>query len=81
MFMQGYSVRGNCKTAVSQKIDDFDAISQGQQAGPCRADETMPGWAGETARREMASKGRFYGAHEYCNCLVIFICIFPLGLG
>ena len=62
--------RGSCKTTVPQKIDDFDANFQGQQTGPCRADETMPEWAGETARREMASKGRFYGAHEFCNCLL-----------
>ena len=61
--------RGSCKTAVPQKIDDFDASSQDQQAGPCRADETMPEWAGEEAQREMAPKGRFYGAHEFCNCL------------
>ncbi len=61
--------RGNCKTAAPQKIDDFDASFQGQQAGPWRADETMPGWAGEEAQRKMATKGRFYGAHEFYNCL------------
>jgi rfaE bifunctional protein nucleotidyltransferase chain/domain len=55
--------RGNCKAAAPQKIDDFDASSQDQQAGPegvrgC-ADETMPEWAGEEARRKVATKGRF----------------------
>ena len=59
----------NCKTNGSQKIDDFVASSQGQLAGPSRADENMPEWAGEEARREMASKGRFYGVHEFCNCI------------
>jgi len=54
---------------VPQKIDDFDTSSQGQQAGPCCADQRMPEWAGETARRELVTKGRFYGAHEFCNCL------------
>ena len=53
--------RGSCKTAAGQKIDDFDASSQGQQAGPCCTDET--------ARRELSPKGRFYGVHEFCNCL------------
>jgi len=58
---------------VPQKIDDFDASFQGQHAGPegiwgC-ADETMPEWAGEEVQREMATKGRFYGAHEFYNCL------------
>jgi hypothetical protein len=66
--------RGGCKTTVPQKIDDFDASSQGQQAGPGRADETMPEWAGEEARREMALKGRFYGVHEFCNCLSSMSC-------
>ena len=65
--------RGNCKAAAPQKIDDFDASSQDQQAGPegvrgC-ADKAMPEWAGEEAQQKMASKGRFYGAHEFCNCL------------
>jgi hypothetical protein len=64
-----FESRGSCKTTVPQKIDDFDASSQGQHAGPCRADETMPEWAGEEARRDLAPKGRFYGAHEFCNCL------------
>jgi hypothetical protein len=58
---------------VPQKIDDFDASFQGQQAGPegvrGYADETMPEWAGEIAWRKMVPKGRFYGAHEFCNCL------------
>ena len=65
--------RGNCKTTVPQKIDDFAASSQVQLAGLGCVDENMPKWAGEasktTTRREMASKGRFYGAHEFCNCL------------
>src|SRR5579872_3530536 len=62
--------RGNCKTTMPQNIDHFDASFQGQQAGPCRADETMPGWAGEEARRELAPKGRYYGAQELSNCLL-----------
>lgn len=61
--------RGNCKTTVPQKIDDFLASSQGQLAGLGRADEIMPGRAGEEARREMVRKGRFSEVHEFCNCL------------
>ncbi len=61
--------RGGCKTAVPQKIDDFDAGFQGQQAGPCRADGGLLEQAGEKARRELASKGRFAGTHEFCNSL------------
>ncbi len=71
--------RGSCKTTVPQKIDDFDANSQGQQTGSegarGRADETMPEWAGEEARRELALKGRFSGAHEFCNCLGKLVCL------
>ena len=74
-FKGGISSRGNCKTTVPQKIDDFVASSQGQLAGLCRVDENMPEWAGEASKtttwREMAAKGRFYGAHEFCNCLSI----------
>ena len=61
--------RGNCKTAVPQEIDDFDASFQGQQAGPCRADGGLLEQAGEKARLKMGSKGRFIGAHELCNSL------------
>ena len=57
---------------MPQKIDDFDASSQVQLAGLGRVDENMPEWAGEETRREMASKGRFYGAHEFCNCLLTY---------
>src|SRR5271156_5322663 len=71
--MKKYLLRGSCKTTVPQKIDDFDASFQGQQAGPSRADETMPEWAGEEARRKLAPKGRFYGAHEFCKCLLSFV--------
>jgi 16S rRNA (cytosine967-C5)-methyltransferase len=72
-FAIAFKKGGSCKTTVPQKIDDFDASSQGQHAGPVGvrgcADETMPEWAGEEARRELAPKGRFYGAHEFCNYL------------
>jgi RHS repeat-associated protein len=61
--------RGNCKTTVPQKIDDFGANSQGQLAGLGRADEALPRRASEEARRELASKGRFSEAHEFCNYL------------
>jgi hypothetical protein len=61
--------RGNCKTTVPQKIDDFGANSQGQLEALRRADEALPRRASEEARRELASKGRFYEAHEFCNCL------------
>jgi hypothetical protein len=45
---------------MPQKIDDFDASFQGQQAGPGhlgRADETLPERAGEKWRQ----KGDFLG--------------------
>ena len=40
----------------------------------------MPEWAGEAARRELAPKGRFYGAHEFCNCLNSFFFFFCYAL-
>jgi len=61
--------RGSCQTPASQKIDDFEAGSQSQQAGSCRADEIIPERVEEEARGETASKGRFYGKREFGNCL------------
>lgn len=66
----GAELRGNCKTTVPQKNDDFGANSQGQLAGLGRAEEALPRRAGEEARREVAPKGRFSEAHEFCNCLL-----------
>jgi len=61
--------RGSCKTPAFQKIDDFDANSQSQQAGSYRADEIIPERVGEEARGELAPKGRFSGRREFCNYL------------
>ena len=59
---------GSCKTAVPQKIDDFDASSQGQHAGSYgglgRADEALLEQVGEEAREELATKGRFSRVHD-----------------
>jgi lipid-A-disaccharide synthase len=68
-----HDFRGNCQTTVPQKIDDFGVNSQGQLAGLRRADEALPRRASEEARRELASKGRFYEAHEFGNCLFIYV--------
>ena len=61
--------RGNCKTSGLRKIDDFEANSQDQHVGPCRADDIILENVGEEARREVASKGRFCDGREFCNCL------------
>ena len=67
MFSWFLEAVANC---CAQKIDDFDASSsRAIKLARAAPSETMPGWAGEKARRKMAPKGRFYGAHEFCNCL------------
>jgi len=61
--------RGSCKTALPGKIDDFEASYKWQQSCHVPFDEVGPSGAGQGEWVEIASKGRFCRANEFCNCL------------
>jgi len=61
--------RGNCKTALPGKIDDFETGYKWQQSCQAPFDEVGPSWADQGKWMKMDSKGRYCWVNEFCNCL------------
>ena len=89
-----FFIRGSCKTPAYEKIDDFEASCKGSLGCPVPSNEPNPSrvgesaetregsdWAFAVAKQGMheASKGRFYRASEFCNCLIRVVLFFAVS--
>ncbi|MBS0629380.1 MAG: hypothetical protein JSS30_04045 [Verrucomicrobia bacterium] len=71
--------RGNCKTPAARKIGDFEPVCQPRSGQGPTPEHILEMTRARGQGGKNGSKGRFYFAPEYCNCLYklipIFLCL------